>query len=339
MTDGRTSDTGAVDRTGDDDAVPLVVTGAGGRMGREVIVAASERDDVRVVGAVNRSPVGADDRGGRDDGGVGSELDTHGTIDGVPVAPSERLGDVLARRDDPAATVVVDFTAPAATTRYAEIAADHGAAVVSGTTGLADADHDALDAAAASVPVVWASNFSRGIAALRRAVTAAARAVPGYDVEVTETHHDGKRDAPSGTAETLVDDVVAVRPDLETRRHGREGVAPREADEIGVHARRAGDVAGEHEVLLAGEDNVLSLTHRAGSRRVFAAGALDAAAWVAGRDPGRYDFDDVLDEESVDASVNQIDGADADGEVTDTVEGTSRDDDRAAAGREGGGGR
>lgn len=338
MTDERASDTAAVDTAGDDDAVSVVVTGAGGRMGREVIAAASDRADVRVVGAVNRSPVAHGGGGERDDGGTESDRDAYGTVDGVPVTPSERLGDVLARHDDPAATVVVDFTAPAATATYAATAADHGVAFVSGTTGLGDADHDALGSAAASVPVVWASNFSRGIAALRRAVTAAARAVPGYDVEVTETHHDGKRDAPSGTAETLVDDVVAIRPDLGTRQHGREGVAPRDADEIGVHARRAGDVAGEHEVLLAGEENVLSLTHRAGSRRVFAAGALDAAAWVAGRDPGRYDFDDVLDEESVNAAVSRTDGTDADGGVTDAGRRGRADDDPAAADRNGGDG-
>ncbi len=119
---------------------------------------------------------------------------------------------------------------------------------------------------------------------------------------MTETHHDGKTDAPSGTALSLVGDVEAERDDLTTRTYGREGEAPRSTDEIGVHARRAGDVAGHHEVLFAGNDETLSLTHRAGDRGVFAAGALDAAVWLAtpdddptaNRPADRYEFSEVL---------------------------------------------
>ena len=249
----------------------VVVTGANGRMGRELLAAADDRA-LTVAGATSR---------------------TAETVAGVSTAPPDALGRLA--REAPSPTVVVDFTAPQATTAYAETAAEVGAAFLTGTTGLSDDDHATLTQVGERVPVLWASNFSRGVAALRRAVTAAVRALPGYDVEVTETHHDGKRDAPSGTAETLVEDIEDARPDLSERVHGREGVAPRSTGEIGVHARRAGDVAGEHEVLLAGDDNVVELTHRAGSRRVFAAGALDAAAWLAGRDPGRYAFEDVLD--------------------------------------------
>ena len=249
----------------------LVVTGATGRMGRELLATAADRE-LTVAGATSR---------------------TAEPVAGVSTASPEALGRLA--REAPSPTVVVDFTAPQATAAYARTAAEAGVAFLTGTTGLSESDHAALSEAGERVPVLWASNFSRGVAALRRAVTAAARTLPGYDVEVTETHHDGKRDAPSGTAETLVEDVETARPDLSERVHGREGVAPRSEAEIGVHARRAGDVAGEHEVLLAGEDNVVELTHRAGSRRVFAAGALDAAAWLAGRDPGVYGFEDVLD--------------------------------------------
>jgi len=249
----------------------LVVTGATGRMGRELLAAAADREPT-VAGATSR---------------------TGETVAGVSTAPPDALTRLA--REAPSPTVVVDFTAPQATTAYAETAAEAGVAFLSGTTGLSEADHAALASAGERVPVLWASNFSRGVAALRRAVTAAVDTLPGYDVEVTETHHDGKRDAPSGTAETLLRDIEDARPDLSDRAHGREGATPRSATEIGVHARRAGDVAGEHEVLLAGEDNVVELTHRAGSRRVFAAGALDAAAWLAGRDPGVYEFGDVLD--------------------------------------------
>ncbi|WP_284033260.1 4-hydroxy-tetrahydrodipicolinate reductase [Halobaculum lipolyticum] len=243
-------------------------------MGREVIAAASERDDCEVALAVNRTPVDP--------------------VEGVAVADADDLPRLLADAGH-TVDVLVDFSGPDSSVEYVAAAADAGVACVVGTTGFDATQAAAIDDAAGSVPVLRASNFSRGIAALRRAVREAAASLPGYDVEVTETHHDGKVDAPSGTALTLVDDIEAARPGLTERVHGREGDAPRDAGEIGVHARRAGDVAGEHEVLFAGDENVLELTHRAGSRRVFAAGALDAAVWLAGRDAGAYDFTEVLE--------------------------------------------
>lgn len=241
-------------------------------MGREVIEAAVDRDDVDVAFAVNRSPSEA--------------------VGGVEVRDADDLPSLLAERDPDA---LVDFTGPESSVEYVAACAEAGVPAVVGTTGFTDEQADALSDAAETVPVLRASNFSRGIAALRRAVRAAVGALPGYDVEVTETHHNGKRDAPSGTALTLVEDIEGEREEITTRTYGREGDAPRSTDEIGVHARRAGDVAGEHEVLLAGDDNVLELTHRAGSRRVFAAGALDAAVWLAGREAGDYDFTEVLE--------------------------------------------
>lgn len=255
-----------------DVAVTLAVTGAGGQMGREVIEAAADRDDVTVTLAVNRSPVDA--------------------VAGVDVADAASLPELLAEADP---DVLVDFTGPDSSVEYVAAAAEAGVACVVGTTGFSEQQEAALADAADSVPVLRASNFSRGIAALRRAVREAVAALPEYDVEVTETHHNRKVDAPSGTALTLLDDIEAARPNSAERVHGREGDAPRTEGEIGVHARRAGDVAGEHDVLLAGDENVLELTHRAGSRRVFAAGALDAAAWLAGRDAGTYDFTEVLE--------------------------------------------
>jgi len=253
--------------------VRVVVTGASGRMGEELIDAAGDRSDVSVVAAVSRSP---------------------GTVT-AEAAVGTHLDAALA--DEDRVDAVVDFTAPEATAEYAEIAAEHGVAFVTGTTGLEGHEADplgALAAAAESVPVLHASNFSRGIAALRGAISEAAASLPGYDVEVTETHHNGKRDAPSGTALTLIEDVEDERPDLTERQHGREGEQPRESGEIGVHARRAGDVTGEHEVLFAGNRETLSLSHSAGDRGVFAEGALDAAVAVAGRDAGRYAFTELL---------------------------------------------
>ncbi|XVH30956.1 4-hydroxy-tetrahydrodipicolinate reductase [Haloferacaceae archaeon DSL9] len=252
--------------------VRLALTGAAGRMGREVIAAAGERDEIDVVLAVNRSPTDS--------------------IDGVAVEPASDLDSLLAEREP---NVLVDFTGPDSALEYVDACATASVPVVTGTTGFDDAETDALRDASDAIPILWATNFSRGVAALRRAVREAVATLPDADIELTETHHNAKRDAPSGTAKTLLDDVESVREDLATRTHGRAGEQPRTADEIGVHARRAGDISGEHEVLLAGGDEVLSLTHRAGSRRIFAAGALDAAEWLAGRDAGWYDFDAVLD--------------------------------------------
>ena len=240
-------------------------------MGEEVLAAASDRDDVAVAFAVSRSP--------------GTE------VEGVAVEDAANLSELLSENDP---DVVVDFTGPASCVEYAAACAEAGVAFVSGTTGLSQGGVDALREAAAEVPVLHASNFSRGIAALRRAIREAVPALDGYDIELTETHHNAKRDAPSGTALTLLEDIDDVRG-ASPRVHGREGEAPRTDDEIGVHARRAGDIAGEHEVLLAGNHESLSLTHRAGSRGVFAAGALDAAAWLSGRDAGWYDFTEVLE--------------------------------------------
>jgi 4-hydroxy-tetrahydrodipicolinate reductase len=246
-------------------------------MGREVLAAAGDREDVSVALAVNRTPVEGD------------------TVAGVPVEDADDFPALLAESD---ADVLVDFTGPESSADYVETCAEMGVPAVVGTTGFDSTGTARLDAASESIPLLKASNFARGVAALRQAVREAVAAVPDYDVELTETHHNGKRDAPSGTAKSILDDVESVREDLDQRTHGREGDQPRRRSEVGVHARRAGDITGEHEVLLAGNHEVLSLTHRAESRGVFAAGALDAATWLVGRDAGRYDFFDVIGDDA-----------------------------------------
>ena len=252
----------------------IAVTGAAGRMGREVLAAAAAREEIEVAFAVNRTPV--------------DEL-----ISGVVIESNDNFAELLADHDP---DVVVDFTGPESATEYANACADVGVGLVTGTTGFDDDGLNALETASESTAVLKASNFSRGVAALRLAVREATAALPDADIELTETHHNAKRDAPSGTAKTLLDDIEDVRDDLNDRVHGREGEAPRDDDEIGVHARRAGDIAGEHEVLLGGSNETLSLTHRAGDRSIFAEGALDAAEWLARQEPGWYDFFEVIDD-------------------------------------------
>jgi 4-hydroxy-tetrahydrodipicolinate reductase len=249
----------------------VAVTGAGGHMGREVIEAATDRDGMDVVLAVNRTSTGP--------------------VAGHAVEDEADLPRLLDERDP---DVLVDFTLPDPSTRYVEACADAGVAAVVGTTGFTESQLEVIADAAESVPVLRASNFARGVMALRRAIREAVAALPDYDIELTETHHNRKRDAPSGTALSMLDDIDQTRDEAADRVHGREGEQPREDGEVGVHARRAGDVTGEHELLLAGNHEVLTLTHRAESRGVFAAGALDAADWLVGRPAGEYDFEDTI---------------------------------------------
>ena len=244
----------------------LVVIGATGRTGSEIVAEADDR--------------------GHDVVGVARSA---GTVGELPVHAVEALPEYLADAD-----AVIDFTVPAASREHAERVAEAGVPYVVGTTGFDDAGLDALRMASESTAVLKASNFARGVQALLSVVEAGVEALPDYDVELTETHHNGKRDAPSGTATTVLEVVDEARGERLDRTHGREGEHRREESEVGVHVRRAGNVRGEHEVVLAGNDEVLTLTHRAESRRVFAAGAVDAAEWLAGRDPGWYEFGDLL---------------------------------------------
>ena len=248
----------------------VAVTGATGAMGTAVRETAADRDDVTVGLLVSRSD---------------SLTDVS-----VPVVSVDGLSEGLEARD---IDVLVDFSVPSASTRAVTQAATTGIGSVVGTTGFDDEERDLLQRASSSSPVLVAPNFSRGIQALIDTLDTAVERLPGYDIELTETHHNHKRDAPSGTAERLLETIAAHRPEAE-RVHGRSGVAPRSDTEIGVHARRAGTIRGEHEVMLADNHEVLRLVHRAEDRGVFAAGALDAAAWLSGREPGWYDFSQVL---------------------------------------------
>lgn len=254
--------------------IRLGVTGATGRMGQEVLAAASERADCEVVLAVSRSA---------DDG------DSVADVDLEPAGEFETL--VVEREPN----VVVDFTGPESAVEYADACADAGVALVTGTTGFDEDQLERLRSVSDEIPLLHAPNFARGVQALVNVVGRAIQNLPGYDVEVVETHHNQKRDAPSGTANRLLEEIEA-NGDFTGRTHGREGEAPREAGEIGVHALRAGNVTGEHEIVIADNHEELRLTHRAEDRGVFAAGALDAAVWLADRDPGSYDFADVIAE-------------------------------------------
>lgn len=211
-------------------------------------------------------------------------------IDGVPL-----LHDIMALAQ--ASDVVVDFSAIDAVRPHAAALAEQGTAYVLGTTGLAAEDEAALDAAATRIPLVQSANYSPGVTLALALAERLGAALPAerYDAEIVEMHHRQKRDAPSGTALALGRAVAAGRsvPLDDVAEFGRTG--PRRPGAIGFAALRGGQVVGEHTLIFAADTEQLELTHRTFNRRVFAAGAVQAALWVATRPPGRYTMRDVLD--------------------------------------------
>ena len=191
------------------------------------------------------------------------------------------------------ADAVIDFSYPGNLDMVLECALRRALPLVIGTTGLSDIQGEAIRAAAKHIPIVWANNFSTGVTVLCRLARMASQALgEEFDIEIVETHHNQKADAPSGTAKAL---LASVDPDGQyTVMHGREGRPGVRGREIGMHALRGGTVAGEHSVHFFGQMEEIELRHRADSREIFARGALRAAAFAAGAKPGLYDMEDVL---------------------------------------------
>lgn len=191
-------------------------------------------------------------------------------VDGVPHFTSTELAGV------PAFDVAIDFSLPDGFEAVLALCQARGAGLVSGTTGLSDQQAARLETAATHIPLVWASNFSLGVAVLHDLVERAARLLPGWDCDIVEAHHTRKRDAPSGTALTLgaAAETGGARPHYASIR--------------------AGDIVGEHLVQFAGIGERIELIHRASNRDIFARGALHAAVRLHGRAPGRYRVADLL---------------------------------------------
>jgi 4-hydroxy-tetrahydrodipicolinate reductase len=257
----------------------IAIHGVSGRMGKCVTrLAAAE--GATIVGAI-ASP------GSSSLGHDAGELAGVGHL-GVAVSADAAAGLL-------GADVVIDFSRAEAVPHLLNLAMRARVAVVSGTTRLDATGERLLDEAGRVVPVVWAPNTSVGVQVLAEIVTLAVQKLGvGFDVEIVETHHRAKIDAPSGTAERLRRAVEDARGAL-SGVHGREGnVGPRRPEEIGVLALRGGDVIGDHTVHLLGPGERIELTHRATSRDLVARGALRAARFVAGRPAGRYTMADVL---------------------------------------------
>ena len=221
----------------------------------------------------------------------------HEVVVGIDVAAGAAAYPVLTDWSAaPAADAVIDFSNPAALAAELDYATAHGLPLVLCTTGLSAEQMAAVQDAATRIPVFFSSNMSLGVAVLS-ALTKKAAAVLGdtFDIEIVEMHHNQKLDAPSGTALMLADAAKAglsYEPEYTYDRHTRR--QKRDKKEIGIAALRGGTVVGEHSVYFAGEQEVITLSHSAGSRSVFAAGALTAAAFLQGKPAGMYSMEDVL---------------------------------------------
>ncbi|WP_420406616.1 4-hydroxy-tetrahydrodipicolinate reductase [Hoeflea sp.] len=262
----------------------LVVVGAAGRMGQSLIRAIAEIDGVHLAGAIERD---GSDAVGRDAGeiaGLGAN-DVAVTSDALPV---------FARAEG-----VLDFTAPAATLEFAELAAQARIVHVIGTTGMGESDEAKLHAASRHARIVKSGNMSLGVNLLSVLVRQAAKALDAgdWDIEVLEMHHRHKVDAPSGTA-LLLGEAAAEGRDVALSDHAvkvRDGhTGAREPGTIGFATLRGGSVIGEHSVLLAGEGETIELSHKATDRSIFARGAVRAALWARDQKPGYYSMLDVL---------------------------------------------
>ena len=238
----------------------LIITGSQGRMGQALLACAARIPELEVAGAVDKN---------------------------------DDLAQVIGQAD-----VLIDFSFHSATLGIAELCARHNKAVVIGTTGHSAEEKAKIVALQKQIPMVMATNFSTGVNTLFWLTRKAAEILgPDFDLEVLEMHHRLKKDAPSGTATTLLEILAEVRQLqlAEALRHGRHGiVGERTRNEIGIHAIRGGDVVGDHTVIFANAGERVELTHKASSRDTFANGALRAAQWLVQQKPGLYDMQDVL---------------------------------------------
>lgn len=251
--------------------IRIVLCGIAGRMGQEVVAAARDASDIAIVAGVERPEYVIPD----------------GKICGVPVAAD--LSSVLDQGD-----CLIDFTASAATIANLKTNQAFRRPCVIGTTGFTAEEMATVTQASESFAIVLAPNMAPGVNLLYDLAARTAAALPGYDVEIVETHHRAKKDAPSGTALALVKTLQGVRPELRTS-HGRTGeTGARAAADLGVHAVRGGDVVGEHRVLFLGKGEIIELRHWATSRRCFAEGALAAARFVSGKRSGLFTMQHVL---------------------------------------------
>ena len=260
----------------------IAVAGASGRMGRMLIEAIRNAPDARLAGALDVT------------GAPGIGTDAAGFLgEDAGVMITDSLDQALTDAD-----FLIDFTRPEGTLKHLEYCAEHGIKVIIGTTGFDDAGKAAIAAAARHTAVVFAPNMSVGVNVTMKLLEMAAKSfAEGYDIEIVEAHHRHKVDAPSGTALQMGEVVAnALGRDLkEVGVFAREGVTgERDPSSIGFATIRGGDIVGDHTVLFAGIGERIEISHKSSSRVTYANGSMRAARFLAGRDSGLYDMQDVL---------------------------------------------
>ncbi len=261
-------------------SLKICVMGAAGRMGKEIIKAISNFENIELAGAIEKenTPFIGTDSG--EITGIGKN--------NIPITSS--LEDIIDNID-----IVIDFTAADATMKNLDICEMHNKGIVIGTTGIDDTGKDKIKDKSQTIPIVFSPNMSIGVNLLFKLVEITAGILKdGYDVEIIEAHHRYKKDAPSGTAKKL-EEIVVNALNIEDVKYGREGlIGERKNKEIGVFAVRAGDIVGEHTVMFGGIGERIELTHKAHSRATFANGAVKAALFLKDKKNGLYSMFDVL---------------------------------------------
>ena len=259
--------------------IDIAITGAAGRMGQRLIALASQDKAFRIVAAIERPdhPLQSRDAG---------EISGIGPI-GLPITFDLK----------PTPAVMIDFTVPASTRHWLKTCRGRGIAMLIGTTGLHPPDHASIDQAATDIPILQSPTMALGVALLFKLAADAARILgDDYDIEIVESHHHFKKDAPSGTALGAADSILKAtgksRDVLDFGRHGDDAI--RKRGRIGMHSLRLGDDVGRHTVFFAASGERLELTHAATNRDTFVHGALRAAKWLPGQKPGRYALSNVL---------------------------------------------
>ncbi len=259
------------------------VAGAAGKMGRLLVAMISSTEDLTLTAAIEQSGHAH----------IGTDAGELAGLGKIGVIIGDDLASVLPELD-----VLIDFTIAGATAKHLDLCRQAGTSMVIGTTGMSDADQARLRETGQDIGIVFSSNYSLGINALFRLVEMVTEMFgDSVDIEIIETHHRHKVDAPSGTALALGERIAKTlgHQFKDTAVFGRHGMTgERNRATIGFHAVRAGDIVGEHRVIFAGVGERLEITHQAHTRANFAEGALRAARWVRSQPAGVYDMMDVL---------------------------------------------
>ncbi len=247
----------------------IIITGCSGKMGASIINAAALRDDITIAAGVDiAAPKNAD------------------------FIYAQKLSELECDAD-----AIVDFSNPALLDELLEYAQAKKLPAVICTTGFSEEQRNKIKKASENIPVFYSGNMSLGINLITElAKKAAAVFGDSFDVEIVEQHHNQKLDAPSGTALMIADAISQVRDETEYVYDRHSYRKKREKKEIGIHSIRGGSIVGEHEVIFAGQDEILTISHSARSKTVFAVGALNAAVFLKGKKPGMYDMSDLLRE-------------------------------------------